>query len=265
MTKIHQLLLGVFLGVGISALAYAVGSLTLRGALAAATLGGLTYGIGGWMSAMLLVAFFVSSSALSHIGIARKVKLASTFSKGKRRDFAQVMANGSLATVLAVVYGLSGQAIWLIGLSGALAAATADTWATEIGVFSRRPPRLITTGLPVEVGTSGGVTLVGSLAAVCGAGFIGLIVAAMQGVMAAFPLVVLAGIAGAVIDSLLGASVQAMYWCSRCGRETEYTPQHTCGTQTQHIRGWRWLTNDGVNFSATILGATVAMVGWSFL
>jgi uncharacterized protein (TIGR00297 family) len=265
MMKIHQLLLGLILGVGISALAYTLGSLTLRGALAAATLGGLTYGIGGWMPAVLLLTFFVTSSALSYIGAAGKVELASTFSKGGRRDYAQVLANGSLATVLAVAYGLSGQVICLIGLSGALAATSADTWATELGVLARTPPRLITTGLPVEAGTSGGVTLAGSLAAACGAGFIGLLVSAMQGAMTAFPIVVLAGVVGAVIDSLLGASVQAMYWCSRCGRETEHTPQHTCGTQTQHVRGWRWLTNDGVNFTATVVGATVAILGWSLL
>jgi uncharacterized protein (TIGR00297 family) len=217
------------------------------------------------MPALLFVAFFFTSSALSSFGAARKAVLARTFSKGGRRDFTQVLANGSMAAILAVIFGLWGQGIWLIGLSGALAAATADTWATELGVLSRRPPRLITTGLPVEAGTSGGVTFLGSLAAVCGAGVIGLLAATMHGAWDALPLVMLAGIAGAIADSLMGASVQAMYWCSRCDRETEHTPQHTCGTQTQHVRGWPWLTNDGVNFSATVCGAAVAMAGWSLL
>jgi uncharacterized protein (TIGR00297 family) len=265
MAQLSQLLLGLILGAVISGVAYVAGSLTLRGALAAATLGGLTYGIGGWMPAVLLIAFFATSSVLSHIGVARKVELASIFSKGGQRDFTQVLANGSLSTILAIIYGLSGQVIWLMGLSGALAAATADTWATELGVLSRGPPRLITTGMRVEPGTSGGVTFLGFLAAASGAGSIGLLAAAMQGVIAALPLVVLAGMAGAVLDSLLGASVQAMYWCSRCHRETEHMPQHTCGTPTQHVRGWRWLTNDGVNFIASVLGAIIAVAGWLLL
>ena len=263
MLVIYQLLLGLILGVGMSALAYAVGSLNLRGALAAAAVGGLTYGIGGWKPAVLLITFFATSSTLSHIGSARKTELASVFSKGGRRDFTQVLANGSLATVLAIGYGMSGDVLWLMGLSGALAAATADTWATELGVLSRRPPRLITSGLPVEAGTSGGVTFVGFLAAAGGAGSIGLLAATMQGAIESVPIVVLAGMAGAVFDSLLGASVQAMYWCASCSRVTEHTPQHTCGTQTQHVRGWRWLTNDGVNFIATVVGAMLAIFGWS--
>lgn len=265
MTVKYQLLMGLLLGVGVSGLAYAFGSLNLRGAVAAATLGSLTFGIGGWVPAVLLITFFATSSALSHFGRTRKTELASVFSKGGRRDFTQVLANGSLATILALLYGFSEQAIWLMGLSGALSAATADTWATELGVLSRRPPRLITSGLSVDAGTSGGVTVVGFLAAAGGAGAIGLIAAGMQGAIEAIPIIILAGMAGAVFDSLLGASVQAIYWCSSCRRETEHTPQHTCGTQTQHVRGWHWLTNDGVNFASTVVGASIAIIGWSLL
>src|SRR5438093_5230732 len=49
------------------------------------------------------------------------------------------------------------------GPAGALAAAAADTWATEIGAFSPFAPRLITSGRQVPRGTSGGITVLGSL------------------------------------------------------------------------------------------------------
>jgi uncharacterized protein (TIGR00297 family) len=61
------------------------------------------------------------------------------------------------------------------GFVAALAAANADTWATELGVLSRKEPRLLTTGQKVEKGTSGAVSGYGILAAVAGAAAIGLL------------------------------------------------------------------------------------------
>jgi uncharacterized membrane protein len=64
--------------------------------------------------------------------------------------------------------------------------------------------------------------------------------------------------AGSLFDSLLGATVQAIYWCDRCEKETE-RKQHRCGAPTRRIRGLPWLGNDGVNFLASVVGATVAL------
>ena len=74
-----------------------------------------------------------------------------------------------------------------------------------------------------------------------------------------------AGFGGALFDSLLGATVQGIYRCPSCEKETERYPQHTCGDTTVHIRGWRWLNNDLVNFAASVFGAVVAYIGWSLL
>jgi uncharacterized membrane protein len=70
-------------------------------------------------------------------------------------------------------------------------------------------------------------------------------------------------VAGALFDSLLGATVQAMFFCPTCGRETERHPRHSCGTATKHVRGWAWLDNDGVNFAASLAGAIVSLALWS--
>ncbi len=248
-------LIGLILAAVFGALAHRLGALTLGGALGAALVGGLMFGLGGWVPALLLIVFFVSSSALSFIGARQKRALAGKFAKQSRRDLGQVLANGGLPAALAVGYGLEGSPVWLAGLAGALAAANADTWATELGVLARRRPRRITTGEFVAPGTSGGVTPEGLFASAGGAGLIGLLGAAWPYRPALFVAASLGGFAGALFDSLLGASVQGVYICPRCEQETERHPLHSCGAATHPLRGWPWLSNDLVNFGASLAGA----------
>ena len=106
---------------------------------------------------------------------------------------------------------------------GAMAAVTADTWATEIGVLSASPPRLITTLRPVAAGTSGGITPLGTLAALAGGVFIGVsawLLAALGGQPGGVLLLAVGSVVGvvsALFDSLLGATVQRVYECRVCG------------------------------------------------
>jgi uncharacterized protein (TIGR00297 family) len=177
--------------------------------------------------------------------------------------------------LLALAIGITGvgsgfYAVLALAFYGALAAVNADTWATELGVLARSRPRLLTTGRPVPIGTSGGVTAEGFAAALAGATFIGavgfvLIQAAARLTTGAWllndwiviPVAAVSGFLGAAFDSLLGATVQAIYTCDRCGVETERTV-HRCGQPTRQIRGWRWLNNDWVNFLASVAGALIA-------
>lgn len=261
--SLASLLLGAGLAALIAGLAFAAGALSVSGALGAVAVGTLTFGLGGAVPAVLLILFFISSSVLSRFGGARKRAVAAAFAKGSRRDLGQVLANGGMAAGLAVLLGLTGNELWLAGLVGSLAAVTADTWATELGVLARQRPRLITRGTPVEPGTSGGITLEGTLAAAGGSALIGLVGGLMtrSGLLVAAALV--AGVAGSLFDSLLGATVQAMFFCPDCGRETERHPRHSCGAETRHVRGWLWLDNDGVNFAASVVGTAVALAVWS--
>jgi uncharacterized protein (TIGR00297 family) len=263
------LLLGLFLGGLIGLLAWRAGSLSRSGGLAAALSGGLIFGLGGLSWATVLLAFFISSSALSRLFSRRKAALDEKFSKGHQRDWGQVLANGGLGALLVIFQAIfPGQAWPWVAYTGAMAAVNADTWATELGVLSRAVPRLITTGKRVERGTSGGVTALGYLAALGGAGLIGLCAAAFAGPagpLAGGVAAVLGGLAGASFDSFLGATVQAGYYCPVCQKETERHPRHLCGTETRQVGGWSWLDNDRVNFACSLAGALAALGVWALV
>jgi uncharacterized protein (TIGR00297 family) len=270
MNLIIQLTVGLSLGLLVGLLAYYLGVLSRTGAWAAVLTGGLIFGLGGFRWAVLLLAFFVSSSAWSRLFARRKAALEEKYAKGSRRDWGQVMANGGLGALLAVFSALLPAEAWpWLAFSGAMAAVNADTWATELGVFNPFPPRLIITGKTVERGTSGGVTLLGYLAALGGSALIGALAVLLGGgirsaTTKAFA-ITLAGLAGSTFDSLLGATVQAIYFCPQCQKETERYPLHGCGARTIPLRGWRWLDNDWVNFACSLVGALTAWGVWAIL
>jgi uncharacterized protein (TIGR00297 family) len=266
------LLLSYLLAAAIGYLGYRARALSASGAVAACVVGGTVFGFGGWEAALLLVAFFVSSTLLSFFraGDPAKYRAAETFDKGGRRDAAQVMANGGMAALAVLLFYFFPSDFFSGAFVGALAAATADTWATEVGVLSNRRPRLITTMAQVRAGTSGAVTLLGSAAATAGALFIGLVAGLLAGfpdgeyfpagsIVAVVGVALIGGTAGSVADSLLGATIQASYYCPTCDKPTE-SKVHRCGTRTTLTRGLAWVNNDLVNLSATVTGALVGGV-----
>ena len=259
MTFITQLALGWFFAALVAWGAYRAGTLTRDGAWAAFVVGGLIFGFGGWPWSFLLLAFFVSSSALSRLLAQRKRALSEKFAKGHRRDWGQVAANGALAALLATLHAWKPESPWVwAAFAGALAAVNADTWATEIGVLARAAPRHILTGKPVPRGTSGGISPLGLGAALAGSGLIGAAALLGEATWHTVLAVTVGGWIGALFDSVLGATFQAMYFCPHCQKETEHTPRHTCGTPTVYQRGLRWMNNDVVNFFASLTGAFVA-------
>lgn len=256
----NQLLMGFVLAVAVAFAAYSVQSLNFSGFLAAIFVGSVVFGLGGWQWAVLLMLFFISSSLLTKAFTKRKVSLNEKFSKGGRRDWAQVFGNGGMATLFVLLHSLpifTGDTFFWYAFVATLAAVNADTWATEVGVLNPVPPRSITNwNQMVEKGTSGGVSLYGSVGSLLGAA-----VVALAGVLlspfpdsfspSVFITLTLAGFFGSLFDSFLGATVQAIYYCPICQKDTERHPLHTCGTKTSLLRGWPWLNNDLVNFACS--------------
>jgi len=247
----------VFAGL-VAVVAWRAGALTRSGAVAALVVGTFTYAAGTFGFTLILLAFFVSSIVLSRVERARKRALLD-IGKGGARDAMQVIANGGVATACAVTFAVTHNAVWALAFAGAYAAATADTWATEIGTLAGQPPRSIVTLKPIVTGLSGGITLAGTAAEVAGALWIGIIAPSIIGIgVREIVVVSLAGIVGATADSLLGATVQELRRCDACNRTCETDP-HACGNPTRLVRGVRGMSNDVVNLLATGIGTAAAL------
>jgi uncharacterized protein (TIGR00297 family) len=244
------------------------GALTGGGAITAAAVGLVILLAGGAPWAVVLIWVFVSSSLLSRLG--RRAKAERELAKGPRRDAVQVLANTGWGAMLAILSLWNPPFVLFASFAGAMAAVTADTWATEVGTLSRGWPRLITSGRKVPTGTSGAVSVIGTLATVLGGVTVGLLaggtlavasgdVLSPGGLLRWAALGLVAGLAGSLVDSLLGATVQAAYHCPECDKPSERR-EHTCGTECEVVKGWGWLDNDGVNAIASVVGSVVGLL-----
>lgn len=263
---LNQLAIAFVLSGIIVALAFWRGSLSGSGVIGAMAIGTLTFGLGGWQWGVLLVIFFASSSILSHYKEDEKRHVSEKFDKGHRRDIGQVIANGGLgaciATVSAFVPGtVVPPSAWFFLFLGVMATVTADTWATELGTLSKRPPRLITTGRVVEVGTSGGISPLGTAVSFLGGLLIGLTAGLLMdyGVLVTAMAGAIGGLIGSLTDSLLGATVQRIYYSDVRQKETEKRYEID-GTLNRTLRGWAWMNNDMVNLLASVAGGITAVL-----
>jgi uncharacterized protein (TIGR00297 family) len=227
---------------------------------AAAWLSGSVAVAAGWDWGLYLVVYFVAASALSRYRATEKARLSQgRVARSGARDAVQVAANGGVYVIAASAYLLDPGATAIAAGAGALAASAADTWGTEIGSLSRMPPRSIVTFARVLPGTSGGVTLLGLTASLAASLFAAAIAMLVGWPGVAAVAAIIGGMIGSLSDSLLGATVQARWWCDSCAGQTERRI-HGCGLATRHVGGWRWLNNNGVNLAATVAGAAAGAV-----
>jgi uncharacterized protein (TIGR00297 family) len=213
--------------------------------------------VAGWNWAIVLIVFFVVSSALSRIErAAREARIGRIVEKGDERDAWQVFANGGVFATSAAIAAATGNALWAAAAVGALAAAAADTWATEIGTLARGLPRSIISLRPLPAGTSGAVTVPGTLASVAGAAAVAG-VAYLTGVTTRLAPTFVGGVIGSLADSLVGATIQERRWCDGCSESTERRV-HACGRSTRIVGGVPGARNDFVNVVCTVVGAIVS-------
>jgi len=248
-------MVALLVAAGVAALAWRSSTLSASGALAATAVGAAAIHAGApWV--VLLLVFFLSSSGLSRWRRAdRAQRTDAIVAKGDARDAWQVAANGGVFALAAVVAPIGDSVAWHAVGAGAIAAAMADTWSTEIGTILGTSPRLILTGRVVPPGTSGGVTVMGTAAALCGALLAALVSCAMDW-GTPFLAIAAGGLGGALADSLLGASVQERRWCDRCESATEQRI-HRCGAATRRHGGIPGFENDMVNLASTAVGAVI--------
>ncbi len=300
----------VFFVMGILALiAYKGRIVTKSGLVTAFFLGITVWLLTSWTWFFILLIFFVVTAQFTHYKYKTKRQHGAAQEKGGARDWSHVLANGGLPLSI-VLFGVLtilffGQidaygrvevgfgpmvipaslviAVAFVAFLGAVATATADTLATEIGLLNPLPPRLISNPRKVvPPGTSGGVSVAGELATVLGT----LLIGGLAAILAApfwinvfgttlmpelagiapvtFMLVAMVGgIIGCTIDSLLGATIQGHWSCNVCGKQTEKKTH--CGEQSAYLRGNRFLDNHMVNLVSCLIGAFVAIGLFLFL
>jgi uncharacterized protein (TIGR00297 family) len=262
---IVHIFVGIILTFALGFTSYRRRSLSLSGAIATFTVGSIiffTTGLYGWT--VLIVFFFTC------VGIGRLARRVSRNvadglqKKGGCRDYMQVIANGGPATVCSFLYFLTGSPIWLRAYGAAMAESNSDTWAGEVGLFSKTPPVLITRPwCSVEPGLSGGVTALGTSACFAGALLIGLTAgilfrSASTNLFREIVIITITGFAGGLWDSVLGATVQAHYWDTVRNRITEHESRD--GVRFQLHRGWAWVDNDIVNLSSNLFAVALAVL-----
>jgi uncharacterized protein (TIGR00297 family) len=243
--------------------AYAKRAVSVSGAVFGFLVGFGVFVFGGVAHFIILGTFFVSSSVLSRIGASQKVLLEGVHERGNRRDAVQVLANGGVGLLAAALSFATDSLVWSVAYTASFAAANADTWSSELGVLSRGRPRSILTWRMVEPGVSGGVSTLGLLAGAAGSATIALVglgALALFGVPvpvgAAFVAVTVGGFSGTVVDSVLGATVQAQYAEHGSGAYTERRRGPAGNNELR--RGVQFITNDVVNFAACLAGTAIA-------
>ncbi len=232
--------------------------LTIPGSVTAFVLGIIIFKAFDWQGLVILGVFFLTSTLLTKWKKDQKRdKNAQHEDEKKGRSAGQVLANGGTALIAAACYLAIPNPVWLIMFTAAFATATADTWASEIGVLSKKNPFHIKEWKTVDRGLSGAVSALGTFAAALGALFIGISFYFLYDMSILFALcIAVSGFVGNLADTVFGAWFEQKFLCTICKKETE-SPVH-CGKKTIKVFGFSWVSNNLVNFTSTIIGGTIA-------
>lgn len=248
--------------------AYGARQLSLSGALAAFLVGFSTTWILGFGALFTLLFFFIAAGVLGKLSKRIRGREMETMqAKGGRRDAMQVFANGLFALIGALLCAHRQEPAYLVMFAASVAEAASDTFAGDVGVLSRRDPVSIITGRPMKRGLSGAVSPLGLASGMLGALLIALTAWALLlppvwGSLKEVGVIAGAAFFGCLIDSVLGATVQAHYWDEEREMLTEHS--HKNGVPLRLERGIRWIDNDMVNLlsnaSSSILACSLLAI-----
>lgn len=263
---IMQQIMFVLLSLIFAAVALKRRSLSPVAAISAFFLAVALYYTGGPLFLLLLMVFFVSSTLLSHFKANIKDPIeVELHAKAGPRDIFQVAANGGAALIMGILFAFFQNQIYVVAVATAFAACNADTWASEIGILSKRSPVSLLSFRPVKRGISGGVSLLGLVASLGGAvvialtfGFYQLVTGNAVEILALqMGLITMGGFMGSILDSLMGGTIQAKFISLKTGELTE-KPNDENKPNPLHS-GWRFVNNDFVNFASSLLASLLVL------
>jgi len=228
-----QVMLALALTLTIGYISYMANTADVTGVLSGTLLGILIIIFGSVKLFIILLTFFVLGGVFTRYKYGYKESLGIAQAEGGARGYKNVFGNGLVALILAVAGGIWSLHLLLIAYLGAVATATGDTLASEIGETSKTQPRMITSFKRVKPGTSGAISSLGEISALVGAVLIGVlaILLGMTELQMISIAPILGGFIGVHVDSLLGATLES--------------------------KGY--LTNHSVNLLATMAGAVASM------
>ncbi|MFX1484257.1 MAG: DUF92 domain-containing protein [Promethearchaeota archaeon] len=267
----------------VGALAYKLDFVDISGLISAFVVGFTIWYTGGVASFIIILFFFLSAGLATRIKYKEKAK-QNLAQEGKgKRSWKNVFGSGIIPMMFSIGMYLTGlsqeltAASWPFlmfgGYIGAVATTSADTLASEIGVFSKSKPRLITNlRRKVPKGTIGAVSLLGEGVALFAGLFIGLLalmfalispglvpaIATSEQLIVIVPLSLLTAFIGCNLDSLFGAVLQNRFVCGICGAVTD--KEFHCNYETKYVGGFKSFTNMHVNLGSSGVGATLGIV-----
>lgn len=256
--QIVSIIVSILFSISIGFYAYSRNSISKSGLCALVIICGLFISIESFGALAILFAMFASSSLLSKYKHAQKADMDKVVAKTGPRDALQAFANLGIAVLCYMGYWWLGYEVLLFAFVGSVAASNADSWASEIGGLSTKVPVMITNFKPITKGISGGVTLLGTIGGLFGSLFISMLgycVLVSDGSVDLLWIPFISGIAGFMLDSLLGALLQAQYVDANNG----ITERSENGTL---VKGLAWMDNDLVNLICSFAGACTALLFW---
>lgn len=229
-------------------------ALTYGGVVMAITLDFVISAFLGNFGFVLLVSFFLGALLIDKFK--KRIKMQGRVEEGEKgecRDYMQVIANGLIAGVTAILAFATASPVYVVAFAASLGEALADTASSGIGIASKSTYDIFRFR-KCESGISGGMSLIGTAAA-----FVASYAMAMIGFafgifgIKELAVVTAASFLGSIFDSLLGSLLQAKFRCQSCGKITE---KHIhCGEPTEHFAGLLAVDNDTVNLLSGLFAA----------
>ncbi|MEM2910160.1 MAG: DUF92 domain-containing protein [Nitrososphaerota archaeon] len=236
------------------------------GLISSFIIGYTIYIFGGRLFFIPLLIFYVIAGLITKVRYEEKRLKGAAEEKFGARGWRNVLANGGVAAAIVYIAAYAHSVPkpeLLAAYLGAVSTAYADTLATEIGLLYPGEPRLITSMKSVSAGTPGGVSPYGTAAQLLSAFTIVPVTVLflptgdkITAFLSLLIIVLVSSFLGSTFDSLIGATVQAVYRCKVCGKTTE--KRIHCNVETQRLKGIKYVDNSVVNLTATIVGAALA-------
>ncbi|MCP5454872.1 MAG: DUF92 domain-containing protein [Thermotogae bacterium] len=257
-----KLILGFFFSFIISFFSYRKKSLTLSGFISATFLGTSLYFFGDIRFFVILISFFASSSIITKFKKNLKETPEEITEKSGNRDYTQVISTGIIPLIFTVFYYFTKDISFIIGFVTSVSVANSDTWASEIGVLSKSDPISVISFKRVPRGISGGISVLGLISSFLGSVFISAVFAILfHGESRVFLISFISitgGFLGSLVDSILGASLQAKY-ISASDKITE--KRFSDGKENNLKSGLAFINNNAVNLiSSAVVSVSATMI-----